>query len=287
MAKLYALQQTPSEWAVNPQEEAPPPELPSILLGKSPQAATPIEGYNRYETEYASEYRQDGARRRAFTDFGICIIVHTPETDLVAALMVAARRWDPIAVFGSKQFQEQAVATATAMGIVVQASKVKQPAMDPTMMACWRPGMVDQALVPELRPLALEISSAGKFQAEPVKARSSAVGQDAISLGTDARAGNVAHASQARPETRHEDTPVVPTELKCHPLIDAWKTIPMAREVERDTAAVAIANDREASREAAALPTDLKKIYDTNVTNGRERMRKLAIAKMMSGGMGR
>lgn len=129
-AMIHALKQTPSEWIANPNCEEPKESLPKFLFPawQNDDVDKRPAGYATKELDKGLEYQTKFLRTRAFTDYGLCIVIHSEsDADIVAALQLAATRWKPVEIFGDVQFQRRAMALAAKNDILALADKVDQP----------------------------------------------------------------------------------------------------------------------------------------------------------------
>jgi hypothetical protein len=99
-----------------PRFAAPSMLLPASGRFRESQATMPL-GFARKRRSHRTSYiAADGSC--AFEDVRLFILVYRSDNETIdAALRLAASRWGSVMVFGSKQFRDQCLARATALGI--------------------------------------------------------------------------------------------------------------------------------------------------------------------------
>lgn len=113
-------------------------------------------GYKARTVANGTQYRHPSSATPAFTDCRMCVIVHTDiDRDVLAALRMAAARWEVIAVTGPKDFQLQCARIAADHGLAVQGRHIPQNPVNVEVRA--KP--IPAATVMPPRPAAVERSS--------------------------------------------------------------------------------------------------------------------------------
>lgn len=123
---------TESEWLRGRRPGIPKYSLPTILFPDSVYSRfhDPLPGYQSQKVNGGTQYRRQADGVPTFTDYQICIVVHViTDADIVAALRLAASRWEIVDVSGSKMFQQQCARLAAEHGIQVSGRHISQPSL--------------------------------------------------------------------------------------------------------------------------------------------------------------
>lgn len=121
--QISAARVTELEWRRGKRRQVPMIRPPVILFpvdNVENAVGSPV-GYTGRTVADGTQYRHRSSNEPAFTDYRMCMIVHTGiDRDVLAALTLAASRWEVIAVTGSKDFQLQCARLAADYGLKVQ-----------------------------------------------------------------------------------------------------------------------------------------------------------------------